>query len=92
MIRSTLHRLFYSSQRYLGRRDSIDVIPGIRDHLAVVARLTTETHRSKSCASRRAVFFKKRDYCSISREILDHSPVSECLSDDYDIHALWSVF
>ena len=71
---------------------TVNIIPGISDHHAVVANIKTVINRANSCESRKVFFFEKGNYSGFSEELLDRLPVFECLSEEYDVHYLWGVF
>lgn len=82
--------LLFCSSPYL--INTVNIIPGISDHHAVVANIQTEIKRVNSCESRKVFFFEKGNYSGFSEELLDRLPVFECLSEEYDVHNLWDVF
>lgn len=72
--------------------DSFTCIPGISDHLAVVATFKREFKRPKPHQSRKAYFYDKGDYSAISQELFAHLPVFDCHCENADVSQLWSLF
>lgn len=72
--------------------DSVTLIPGISDHLAVVATIKHVIKRPKPRQSRKVYFYDKGDYSAISQELFAHLPVFDCHCESADVLQLWSLF
>lgn len=60
---------------------SVDNVPGISDHTAVVASIKFEKNKAKKKPTRKVFLFGKGDYSAMSQALSNHLPVFECLAE-----------
>lgn len=86
---AVLDLLFCNSPDFIR---NVNVIPGISDHLAVVAVIHKEKNRAKLSTTRRVYFYEKGDYDAISEKLRNFFSVFECLSEERNVHDMWDNF
>lgn len=72
--------------------NNVNVIPGISDHMAVVAEIKKESKNTSNSATRKVFLFGRGDYSRIVEKLEDHLPVFECLAENYSANELWLNF
>lgn len=71
---------------------SVDNVPGISDHTAVVASIKFEKNKAKKKPTRKVFLFGKGDYSAMSQALSNHLPVFECLAEYSTTQELWCAF
>lgn len=72
--------------------NNVNVIPGISDHMAVVAEIKKECKNTSNSAARKVFLFSRGDYTRIVEKLEDYLPVFECLAEHYSMNDLWLSF